>query len=272
MLRGAALSGPLTCDVLGGGAGGKAPTLKALALSGNKRVGGRLDACFTASPALEELQLDGTAIEGALPPLAPGAALRYLYLGAAAPGEGRLAGSIPASYGGAASPLHHLHLRNHALEGALPAPLPPGLQLLDVAHNRLSGPFPEIGGGASGGAPSALDFVDVSHNRLTGALPADLDARAPALDHLDASANAFTGRADAVAFPASLVFADLSDNSLEGQLWESTSGWASLQELRVAGNAIAGARRRRGQGVWISLQIVWSVDRFAQRQYRPRLT
>lgn len=82
-----------------------------------------------------------------------------------------LTGTIPASYGTSPA-LRHLHLRGHRLSGPLP-PLAPGLQLLDVAHNQLVGPFPAMTNA------TALDYVDVSNNALTGSLPSDLAALAP---------------------------------------------------------------------------------------------
>jgi hypothetical protein len=46
----------------------------------------------TKQKALEELQLDETGVEGALPPLAANAPLRYLYLGAGS-NDGKLTGA-----------------------------------------------------------------------------------------------------------------------------------------------------------------------------------
>jgi len=88
ILRGTGLTGPLTCSLVGNKAHGMR---KAVVLSNNPGISGALDPCFTSSPALEELQLDVTGIEGTLPALAAGAPLRYLYLGAA-PGAGKLTG------------------------------------------------------------------------------------------------------------------------------------------------------------------------------------
>ncbi|KAI8469072.1 MAG: hypothetical protein J3K34DRAFT_459560, partial [Monoraphidium minutum] len=228
ILRGTGLHGPLTCDLVGDKAHGMR---KSLVLSNNPAVTGTLDSCLTTSQALEELQLDGTSIEGTLPGLAPGAPLRFLYLGAA-PGAGKLTGTIPASYG-AASALRHLQLAGHGLSGPLPR-LPPGLQLLDAAHNALSGPFPDLSH-----APG-LDYLDVSHNRLGGSLPRNLAADNPALDYLDASGNAIGGRLDELTLPGSLAFADLSSNAIGGGLWGSSAGWGNLVELRLARNAITG--------------------------------
>jgi hypothetical protein len=141
-------------------------------LSSNPDIAGPLPACYLASPALTELQLDGLSLDGALPPLAPNAPLSYLYLGSPNPSAaGRLTGTVPASYGGAGSKLRHLHLRGHRLTGALPS-LPAGLQLLDVGYNAFEGGFPSLQG-------TALDYVDVSNNRLTGPLPSDLAGLAP---------------------------------------------------------------------------------------------
>lgn len=62
------------------------------------------------------------------------------------------------------------------------------------------------------------------------------------LDYLDVSSNKLSGAANALSFPASLVFADLSNNELEGQLPGDASGWGNLQQLRLAHNAITGVK------------------------------
>lgn len=66
------------------------------------------------------------------------------------------------------------------------------------------------------------------------------------LDYLDVSRNQLAGHLDAISFPATLAFADLSSNGLTGQLPGDASGWAALAELRINNNSIAGAPRDSG--------------------------
>jgi Leucine-rich repeat (LRR) protein len=143
------------------------------------------------------------------------------------------AGPIPPSYG-AATRLQHLHLRGHALSGPLP-PLPATLQLLDVAHNQLSGTFPDLSGA------KGLDYIDVSNNNLGGALPRTMASDNPAMDYLDASNNRIGGRLDEVSLPSGLTYADLSGNVIGGGLWASTEAFGSLAQLRLSHNSISGA-------------------------------
>ena len=59
----------------------------------------------------------------------------------------------------------------------------PCLEWLDLAHNKIAGPFPNLEG------LPALRVLDLAGNNFSGSLPADLHLLLPALKRLDISEN-----------------------------------------------------------------------------------
>ena len=208
-----------------------APELREVDVSGNRLVAvaaGLRRADSEAASAGDDgetiplalLNISFNAVDERLDELVPAdCARRWAAVEALSLANNRLFGAIGPACLASLPQLALLDLAHNALEGPLPAALmgAPAMRVLDVSHNRLEGPLPpEVPGG---GYSSALRVFAAADNRLTGALPAALCA-APALRHLDVSANALGGAlpGDALAGAENLRLLNLSLNALTGPM------------------------------------------------------
>jgi hypothetical protein len=130
-------------------------------------------------------------------------------------------------------------LASNQLSGSLPAKLPPGLMMLDVADNRLTSYHPDavlqLG---------QLRYLNLSQNALEGPLlgtPHGL-SRLRRLQSLDASRNRLSGGLpEDVGLLPDLQVLRLDGNVLSGPLPDGLSRLARLQVLTLGNNALSGA-------------------------------
>ena len=130
-------------------------------------------------------------------------------------------------------------LASNQLSGSLPASLPPGLMMLDVADNSLTGYHPDavlqLG---------QLRYLNLSRNALEGPLlgtPHGL-SRLRRLQSLDASRNRLSGGLpEDVGLLPDLQVLRLEKNELSGPLPDGLSQLARLQVLTLGNNALSGA-------------------------------
>jgi Leucine-rich repeat (LRR) protein len=255
------LDGPLPGCLLRGGVHGK---LTELYLGGNSlSLGVALGAAAASSSSnsslLVALSLDNQRAGGAVaaaaaeplegPPTAVAALLarlpllRFLDL-SGNPGLGpwRLLSDDGANNDDNAVPLplppnlDHLNVSATGLEGQLPRRLPKSLSVVDVSDNRkLGGPLPDLS------ASPRLAAFAATRCAFEGPLP----RMSPALRALDVSGNQLSGPTSAAAtaaLPDALEVLVISDNpGLTGELSQLVGGDVDLVELRAANCSLSGA-------------------------------
>ncbi|GFR42132.1 hypothetical protein Agub_g2976 [Astrephomene gubernaculifera] len=229
-----ALSGPLGCELLAGGA------LEVLVLDSNLLTG-TVPACMFTSSSLLQLSLSYNLLSGALPQLpapfasSPGCPLMALYLAANGPPSGPSSsnpgfqGSLPASLINAPN-LTYLDVSSNSLTGTIP-PLPTKLQVFKASDNSLTGPLPP-----SLDVANDLRVLDLSSNQLTGSLPATLTDN-PLLTVLRLASNHLSGPLPGGNWSSFLLGCDLSSNSLTGGSPEVVL-LPSLIDLNLADNSL----------------------------------
>ncbi|KAM0007699.1 putative non-specific serine/threonine protein kinase [Helianthus debilis subsp. tardiflorus] len=107
------------------------------------------------------------------------------------------------------------HLKELSLSGSIPKALERlrALKVLDLAHNKLTGPVPTFLGN--------LTNIYLCYNQLNGSIPESM-GRLTGLTHLDMQSNRLTGPIPvSVAQLTKLVELDVSENSLEGVVLEA---------------------------------------------------
>uniref|UniRef100_A0A7N0ZY03 non-specific serine/threonine protein kinase n=1 Tax=Kalanchoe fedtschenkoi TaxID=63787 RepID=A0A7N0ZY03_KALFE len=144
-----------------------------------------------------------------------------------------IGGLLPADLSSCMN-LKHLNLSHNLIEGSFALTGLPSLEVLDVSTNRLSGEiashFPQICG--------RLVVANLSLNRLTGRIDSCFDS-CPSLQHLDLSANNFSGE-NWLGF-ARLKQYTVSENGLSGGIPSSIfASGCSLLELDLSANRFAG--------------------------------
>jgi hypothetical protein len=219
------------------------------------------DALFTTLtrlPALARLSLVRLGVWGPLPgpKLRRLKALQTLNLTA-----NFLYGAVPADVARMYS-LQRLVLSRNWLNGSVPSLSGlRSLRELDLSHNRLGPPFPDVGNAVerllladnnlTGKVPAGvsalgqLRFLDVSGNRLQGWIPSSIFAL-PALRRINLSRNRFTGQLPGTtACAEALEFVDVSSNQLTGARPACMRGNSSARTVLVAGNCFADAKQQR---------------------------
>lgn len=139
-----------------------------LSISG---LSGRLPASWGAAgsfPQLNTLQITRTSISGSLPTSWLQAASFPDLVNLQLP-DNHLTGSLPSNLSFAFPQLWQLDVTNNSFTGSLPAILGPGLSVLLLDGNRLTGQLP-----AAWGTPDmSLSVVSCQNNKLSGSLPAN---------------------------------------------------------------------------------------------------
>ncbi|KAJ6996725.1 systemin receptor SR160-like [Populus alba x Populus x berolinensis] len=204
--------------------------LKYLGLKGNK-VSGDVD--FSSCKNLQYLDVSSNNFSVTVPSFGDCLALEHLDissnkfygdLGRAIGGCAKLnflnvssnkfSGPIPVFPTGN---LQSLSLGGNHFEGEIPLHLMdacPGLVMLDLSSNNLSGSVP-----SSFGSCTSLESFDISTNNFTGELSLDTFLKMTSLKRLDLAYNAFMGGLpDSFSQHASLESLDLSSNSLSGPI------------------------------------------------------
>ncbi|CAI5975395.1 unnamed protein product [Closterium sp. NIES-64] len=116
------------------------------------------------------------------------------------------------------------------------------LSLLDLSHNRLSGPIPIPPQGSNQSSSLVpLSHLDLSSNQLTGSISNALVTRLTALSRLDLSDNLLSGSLPrSLALAPMLTHLDLSRNKLKGSLPAFCQGKQRLASLLLSSNAFSG--------------------------------
>ncbi|KAK7355769.1 hypothetical protein VNO80_15031 [Phaseolus coccineus] len=139
----------------------------------------------------------------------------------------RLSGSLPRFE---SHTLTRLDLKHNSLSGSLPPnSLPPSLQYLSLAWNKLTGPIDHLLGRLD-----QLNYLDLSLNQFTGPIP-DRIFSFP-LTNLQLERNQFSGPVQPV-HQVSIPTVDLSYNRLSGQI---SPMLASVQYLYLNNNRFTG--------------------------------
>lgn len=174
-------------------------------------IGGHLPACALARPNLEVLNLAGNAMNGTLPEIPSGSALRIIKLNYQY-SESKITGAIPTSFVNS-SRLEYLFLNNLALSGKIPDAFANSrLSILNLQSNALSGTIPP-----TLAAEPYLTTLDLSNNALVGEVPAGLYDN-PNRTYVDLSVNKLTKLSVATTFAnpgANLEILDAGFNAID---------------------------------------------------------
>ncbi|KAL3584023.1 hypothetical protein D5086_015084 [Populus alba] len=229
--------------------------LKHLALKGNK-VSGDID--FSSCKNLQYLDVSANNFSSSVPSFGKCLALEHLdisankfhgdlghAIGACVKlnflnvSSNKISGPIPVL---PTASLQSLSLGGNLFEGEFPLHLVdacPGLVMLDLSFNNLSGSVP-----SSLGSCTSLETLDISTNNFTGELPVDTVLKMTSLKRLDLGYNAFTGGLpDSFSQHASLESLDLSSNGLSGPIPTGLCQGPSnnLKELYLQNNMFTGS-------------------------------
>lgn len=172
----------------------------------NNNLEGSIPSSFNGLVSLKRLELQQNKISGEFPDLS---SLRNLYFLDAS--NNAISGDVPSTF---PTSLVEISMRNNFLQGSIHESIRKLglLQVLDLSHNRLTGPvswalfahpslqqltlsnnqFSSVEGPLNLGLQSELLAVDLSNNELRGFLPAFM-AYMPKLSALSLENNKFTG-------------------------------------------------------------------------------
>ena len=194
---------------------------------------GSLPANLGGAAWLTTLRLGGNRLEGAV----PGSVTRLTQLRELDLRGNNLGGVLPANlFVALANSLKTIDLSRNGLAGPLP-PFPsagyPVLRDVDVSENDFSGGFDSFG-------TTYLMRLRLAHNRLSGAFPNPCSTGF--LDHIEIQGNAFAGTFPDVSCLSHLTFVDASSNAFEtlegGGEWIAQS---RVSDLRFRSNALRGS-------------------------------
>ncbi|KAJ1276009.1 hypothetical protein BS78_05G181000, partial [Paspalum vaginatum] len=137
---------------------------------------------------------------------------------------------IPHWFSSAFSKARMLKMANNKLNGSLPADMETMSVLgLDLSYNQLTGPVPPL--------PKNATSIDISMNSLSGSLPASFGVN---LLELVLFSNRITGRIpESICKSEELTNIDLADNLLEGEL-PKCFGHRALVYLDLSNNSLSG--------------------------------
>ncbi|XP_039136834.1 receptor-like protein EIX2 [Dioscorea cayenensis subsp. rotundata] len=258
------------------------PSLFRLYISSNK-ITGSIPKTLCKLNYLEILDLSYNMIEGVVPDcwnLSLYSRLDVMDLS-----HNNLSGIIPASI--SSTNLYILQLRNNAFSGELPASFKncTSLSVLDLGYNNIRGRIPtwfsenskdlEIlelrNNMLTGSIPSQLGnlrhlhVIDVSSNHLSGAIPHDFGNFSAMKtetggvlgfgDYENNIAINLKGRdVQLESLSSMLIFIDLSNNMLSGEIPEELGQLSSLQSLNLSRNQLSGQLSEKiGQLRWLEV-------------------
>ncbi|XP_047946427.1 putative leucine-rich repeat receptor-like serine/threonine-protein kinase At2g24130 [Salvia hispanica] len=209
------------------------PNLQELDLAGN-HLGGALPPIIGNLSALVQINLDTNFIHGEIPPQISNLVnLTLLNLS-----SNLMNGTIPSELSQMAK-LERLYLSNNSLSGHIPASLGnmPHLGLLDLSKNKLQGSIP-----GSFANLIQLRRLLLYENELTGYIPSSL-GKCINLEILDLSRNRISGTIPAeVAGLSSLkLYLNLSSNMLTGHIPLELSKMDMVLAIDVSNNNLSGA-------------------------------
>ncbi|KAG6430839.1 hypothetical protein SASPL_108912 [Salvia splendens] len=209
------------------------PNLQELNLAGN-HLGGALPPIIGNLSALVQINLDTNFIHGEIPPQISNLVnLTLLNLS-----SNLMNGTIPSELSQMAK-LERLYLSNNSLSGPIPASLGdmPHLGLLDLSKNKLQGAIP-----GSFANLIQLRRLLLYENELTGYIPSSL-GKCINLEILDLSCNRISGTIPAeVAGLSSLkLYLNLSSNILTGHIPLELSKMDMVLAIDVSNNNLSGA-------------------------------
>ncbi|XP_039137106.1 receptor-like protein EIX2 [Dioscorea cayenensis subsp. rotundata] len=256
------------------------PSLSQLYISSNK-ITGSIPKTLCKLNSLAILDLSHNMIEGVVPDcwnLSLYSELLVMDLS-----HNNLSGTIPASI----SSLELLHLSNNAFSGELPASFKncTSLSVLDLGYNNISGSIPtwlaenlknlgtlELRNNMlTGSIPPQLGnlrylhVIDVSNNHLSGAIPysfgnftamkTGISDRLSYGDYVNNIEINLKGReVQLESLSEILIFIDLSNNTLSGEIPEELGQLSSLQSLNLSRNQLSGQLSEKiGQLRWLEV-------------------
>lgn len=161
---------------------GELTNLQYLGLGSND-FSGFVPSGISALVQLEMLGLDDNTLSGNIELFHPLSELRSLYLE-----RNYLSGTISEALMLAWPKLEELYVSDCALTGRLPPNFfnfENKLKVIDLHHNQMEGPIPDITD-----IDSSLEYLGLDGNTFTGVVPATL-SKLKALRHLDISSNPF---------------------------------------------------------------------------------
>lgn len=222
---------------------GEMTSLQMLFLSNNQLTGSLPESVRKLGPSLFMLYLDDNKLGG--DPTKVLTALHFLkkaYLE-----KNNFTGVLDDEFLRLVSGLKELDLSNNAFSSPETGPAFPfrlldrSIEVLDLAHNKLSGNFPK---GSLLEDESRLTFLSIHDNRLTGNLPNEtLLSSLSSLEHIDLSANNFEGTISDLFFRLDKVRnIVLSDNKLLSP-GEIPSSSLTTMSLHLEGLSLRGTNR-----------------------------
>lgn len=204
--------------------------LTKLTLSHNSLSGSIPDSIGSLA-LLEELCLDYNNLEGTIPiSLDALKSLKRLEIQ-----NNRFVGEFPEL--SQLESLYYLDASNNSFSGELPARFPPSLVELVLRNNRIHGNVPSY----VCSDMVYLQVLDLSHNRLTGPVPAGLFTH-PSLQQLPLCFNNF-GSVESPSYSGlgpELIAVDLSNNNIHGLLPAFIGQMPKLSSLSFENNKLSG--------------------------------
>jgi len=186
--------------------------------------------------SLQVLNLEYNGITGTLPDLSIFTSLKSLYLS-----NNQLSGKIPE---GSSLPfqLEQLSIASNSLEGGIPKSFWMNackLKSLDLSNNRFSGDLQVIVHHLSRCARYSLQQLNLGFNQINGTLP-DLSIFS-FLETFDISENRLNGKIfEDIRFPTTLSALLMGSNSLNGVIYDfHFSGMSMLRYLYLSDNSLA---------------------------------